>query len=564
MNILLQSRQVIEQLLAELFQVEATSFAHIAVTINTDKDRSFGDISTNAAMVVAKNLKKNPREVAEKLQQALLQSSFGEFLENVNVAGPGFLNILFTAHAWHNQLLLMHKQQADYFKQIGKPKLRYLLEYVSANPTGPLHLGGGRGGIIGDVIANVLKFQGHEVSREYYINDAGNQVKLLGASFKARCLQQLGVNAEFPEGGYAGEYLIAVAQECVAEHGVSLTEQSDDFFITYAKDKLIAVVKKDLIDYGVSYDSWFSEKSLHTDGSVAQALLELEKKDLAYEKDGALWFKAEQFGDAKDRVLRKSSGEMTYIAADVAYHKNKFDRGYDRLIDILGQDHHGYVTRLKATMQALGYPAENLDVIVYQLVTIKENEVAVRMSKRAGNFTQLSDVVDTVGKDCARFFYLNRKADAHLEFDLGVALKKTEENPVFYIQYAYVRTGSVLAKAEQEELLKQYVAQFVPGQDLEKVLFADYSMTEQDYALMRKIVSFTEILAAITHSYQTHVLAYYALELAQVFHNYYAHNRVIELNDIAASRFRLFMIVRVRMLLALSLDLLGLDKPERM
>ena len=562
MNIVGQTRHDITQVVKRLFSADEAILASLDVSINTDKDRSFGDVSSNVAMIIAKSVKRNPREVAQEIKDALLLENHAQRIENIVIAGPGFLNITFSQAAWVAELSSMEQQGGKFFHNPLAKKLRYLLEYVSANPTGPVHLGGGRGGIIGDVIANVLAFLGHDVSREYYVNDAGNQVKLLGACFKARCLQEFGFIQELPEGGYAGEYLIDVAKQCVAEHGKTVLDKSDDFFEEYVKKALLEIIKKDLAEYGVSYDTWFSEKSLHLDGSVSVALQALHDKELAYEKDGALWFKAELFGDSKDRVLRKSNGEMTYIAADVAYHKNKFDRGFDRLIDILGQDHHGYVTRLKATMEALGYPAENLHVIVYQLVTIKENDIAVRMSKRAGNFTQLRDVVETVGKDCARFFYLNRKADAHLEFDLGIALKKTEENPVFYLQYAYVRTGSVLSKAAQEPQLADYVATLHDGNN--ESVFADYVLSEHDLALTRKMLAFTEVLNAVAINYHSHVLAYYALELAQVFHNYYAHNRVIDVENIATSRVRLFMVMRVRALLALCLDLLGLSKPERM
>ena len=562
MNTLIRTRHNIAHLVGKLFGVDNALIATLDFSTNTDKDRSFGDATSNAALIIAKTVKRNPRAVAEEIKSALLQSEQAADFESVEIAGPGFLNITFTQAAWASELMSMHNQGSAFFSKVTTQKLRYLLEFVSANPTGPIHLGGGRGGIIGDVIANVLEFLGHDVCREYYINDAGNQIKLLGACFKARCLQELGVAAELPEGGYAGEYLVDVAKNCVAEHSKALLEQSDDFFEDYAKTELLKIVRRDLSEYGVLYDSWFSEKSLHLDGSVAAALDDLQARDLAYTKEGALWFRSEQFGDAKDRVLRKSNGEMTYIAADVAYHKNKFDRGYDRLIDILGQDHHGYVTRLKATMEAIGYPAQNLDVIVYQLVTIKENDIAVRMSKRAGNFTQLCDVVEAVGKDCARFFYLNRKADAHLEFDLGVALKKTEENPVYYLQYAYVRTGSILEKAAQEAQLVESMKQL--SGNVPTDFFAGYVLSDQDIALTRKIEAFADVLRAVADNYHSHVLAYYALELAQVFHNYYAHNRVIDVQDIKTSRVRLFMVMRVRALLALCLDLLGLSKPERM
>ncbi|MBM3887235.1 arginine--tRNA ligase, partial [Candidatus Dependentiae bacterium] len=415
-----------------------------------------------------------------------------------------------------------------------------------------------------DVLARVLRFVGHRVHTEYYINDAGNQVKLLGQSFKARCYDVLGEPFVFPEGGYAGDYLLPVADACVSTHGKALLKLPDTFFETFAKDALLKFIKKDLEAYGVEFDEWFSEKSLHLDGSVGAAIKLLADKRLAYEQGGALWFKATDFDDDKDRVLRRSNGEMTYIAADVAYHKNKFDRGYDRLVDILGQDHHGYVKRLKATMQALGYPAEHLDIIVYQLVSIKENDELVRMSKRAGTFTKLSDVVETVGKDVARYFYLNRRAEAHLEFDLGVALKRTDENPVFYLQYAYVRTISLLMKAREEAELHGFV-QEVSSPEILAFMLKDIALTSADeVAVYKKIVGLYDVLRGIADAYQTHMLAYYAYELATAFHVYYAQHKIIDREHVEQTKGRLALVCLVQAALGLCLDLLGVEKPERM
>ena len=324
------------------------------------------------------------------------------------------------------------------------------------------------------------------------------------------------------------------------------------------------LIQATLKAYRISFDRWYSEKTLHDSGAIDVALGLLKNKNLAYEREGALWFKSTEFGDDKDRVIKKSNGELTYIAADIAYHKDKFDRGYDVLVDILGHDHHGYVKRLKATMQALGFNADHLDVILYQLVTIKAGGVAVRMSKRAGTFTELQDVIEAVGADVARFFYLNRKNDMPLDFDMETAVKQTDENPVYYIQYAYVRINSLINKAAAEGF-EQWVAELRSG----KLSAAAYDeMTklcgQEEKALLKKIASLQDILFAIAGSYQTHMLSYYALELAQMLHGYYTRNKVIDLKAAEQSKNRLFMVFMVHRTLDLTLDLLGLSKPEKM
>jgi arginyl-tRNA synthetase len=561
MNILATIKHEIIATIKKVFTLDDQRAANVFLVLQLDKEKSFGDLSCNAAMVLAKELGKNPRQLAQELVSAISSP----LIKSVEIAGPGFLNISLTHQAWSGIAHELFDEKNGYFCDTQNKKLNYLIEFVSANPTGPLHLGHGRGGIIGDVLARVLMFLGNAVHKEFYINDAGNQIKLLGVSLKVRCKQALGYQEELPENGYAGDYLVDIAKTCIAEFGDTVWQKDDEFFSSYAKEDLLKLAQHDLKNYGIIFDQWFSEKTLHESGVVEQALDLLKDKGLAYESEGALWFKSTEFGDDKDRVVKKSTGELTYIAADIAYHKNKFDRKFDVLIDILGQDHHGYVKRLKATMQALGYNAESLDVILYQLVTIKENDVAVRMSKRAGTFTKLSDVVDAVGCDVARFFYLNRKADAHLEFDLAIAIKKTEENPVYYLQYAYVRTGSVLAKAEQEQELQAFVQKI--KQTVSRGVLSDelrLNLDPEDINLLKKIVSLQDILHAIATSYQTHLLAYYSSELAHAFHSYYAKSRIIDLADLETSKKRLVMVVLLRQTMELCLDLLGLSKPEKM
>jgi len=350
-------------------------------------------------------------------------------------------------------------------------------------------------------------------------------------------------------------------------------EKEPSFFVDHAKDKLLEVIKNTLQKYGIIFDEWFSEKKLHEDGAVSEILKLLKNKNLTYEHEGALWFKATKFGDDKDRVVKKSSGDVTYIASDIAYHKNKFDRGFDVLIDVLGQDHHGYIKRLKATMQALGYEEKPLNLILYQLVSIKKNDQLVRMSKRTGAFTKLQEIIDTVGKDVTRFFYLNRKAEAHLEFDLETALKKTDANPVFYIQYAYVRTKSLLGKAEEEKYFKEFVQQMQQFclAVKEKNEINVFPLTDilqhigdGEINVIKKIISFVDILKIIETSYQTHLLAYYAWELANSFHTYYANHRIVDTNQPEITKMRLLLAMLVQNTLHINLNLLGVSAPEKM
>lgn len=537
------------QHLKTLFNEIELSDQQMRLHLNVDESKQeFGNLTTSIAMTLAKQLQRAPRAIAQDVV------TFAHpLVEKIDIAGPGFINIYLTDQAFKVLATELYEQKDLFFKPDSLPvRYNYSLEFVSANPTGPLHFGHGRGGIIGDVLGNVLRFMGHTVTKEFYINDAGNQIQKLGESFKIRCMQAAGMDISIPEDGYHGDYLTDLAQDFFAEHGQEVFDKPITFFTEYAKNKMLEQLQKTLKDYGITYDVWFSEKTLHQSGSITQALDVLKKNDLLFEKEDALWFKTTAFGDDKDRVVRKSTGEYTYIAADIAYLKNKVDRGFDNLIFVLGHDHHSYVSRLNAVKNGLGFASTPLDVILYQLVKISENGELVRMSKRAGSGITLQDIIDTVGKDVARFFYLNRKADAQLEFDLGLALKKTEENPVYYVQYAYVRTGSILQKASTDERLRDISA--VDAQYIGK----------QEAFLLKKIIFLEQLLRDITANHQTHLLTYYVLELAQIFHRYYSHVRVLDLQDIPKSRARLLMITLVRDTLATVFGILGISNPDKM
>lgn len=522
-------------------------------TINTDPHKEqFGDLNSNAAMVLAKQIGRNPRDIA----QEIIKNFQHTYLEKLEIAGAGFINGWLTKEALHQLINDAFTQKSAFFKtDHTRQERHYSLEFVSANPTGPLHLGHGRGGIIGDVLGNILTFLGHQVTKEFYINDAGSQIQKLGMSLKIRCQQAAGLDAVLPEDAYHGEYLVRLAHHCVGEYRdfiEDLWQKPDRFFEQFAMEHLLNSIRGTLEQYGIYFDVWFSEKTLHSSGAIDRALELLNKRGYLFEQDGALWFKSTAFGDDKDRVVRKATGELTYVAADVAYMLNKIERGANFLIMVLGHDHHSYVMRLDCVRRALGLEQVPLDVILYQLVKMKAGGALVQMSKRAGTMVTLDEVIEAVGTDVARFFYLHRKADAQLEFDLDLALKKTEENPVYYIQYAYVRINSILAKTTEHGNLQEITA-------------SDSIHSGADEALLiKKIASLKELLETISHNYQTHLLTYYVIELADLFHRYYAHHRVIDPENPAQSRARILLLITLKDTFATIFDLLGISKPERM
>ncbi|MGC2310736.1 MAG: arginine--tRNA ligase [Candidatus Babeliaceae bacterium] len=544
-----QIHQTILAQVKKIFPLIPFTAEDIEINLNTDHHKQeFGDLTTNAALVIAQKIKQNPRAIAEQIIAELKY----EYIDWVEIAGPGFINLFLTTQALQVLARELYQAPEAFFKLNPEdPKTSYLIEFVSANPTGPLHVGHGRGGIIGDVLGTLLKFLGHQVIKEFYINDAGAQMQKLGQSLKIRCQQQLKQAASIPEDGYQGEYLVELAQKCIQENGEKVIEKPESFFTDYAYRHLLENIKKTLTEYGITFDVWFSEKTLHDTGAIEKALAILQKNGYLYEKEGALWFTATQFGDDKDRVVRKNTGELTYVAADVAYLLHKLERVH-HLIMVLGQDHHSYVVRLKAVLQGLGKSPDILDVILYQLVTLKESGQFLRMSKRAGRMVTLEDITKAVGKDVARFFYLNRKADAHLDFDIDLALQHTEENPVYYIQYAYVRTGSIIEKAQTVEILQN-----ISAHDC-------IYLTDNEKLLLKKIVSLKELLKNISHNYQTHLLTYYVIELAHQFHRYYTESRVIDPAFVEQSRGRLVMITLLRNTFALCFNLLGISCPEKM
>jgi arginyl-tRNA synthetase len=550
MNILSTLQQHFQSCIQKHFTVSKKLLHTCTLSLNTDdKRQAFGDLTSNAPLLLAQEVHQPPRTIALALKQAFSHPA----VANIDVAGPGFINIFLTLPAWQEVARTLFLHPDTYFKlEPHEPKHNFSIEFISANPTGPLHFGHGRGGIIGDVHSAILSFLGHRVTKEFYINDAGNQIEKLGESFQERCKQVIGHPYAIPEEGYHGTYLLDMAHEFMMHHDATILQQPISFFASYAKNKLLELIKQTLTDYGITFDVWFSEKTLHESGAIENAVSLLKKKGYCYEKENALWFKSTAFSDDKDRVIKKSTGQWTYAAADIAYLVNKVERRYDRLMMILGHDHHSFAIRLKGFAQALEINPDMLTIILYQLVTMKEDGQVVQMSKRAGTMVTLADVIQTVGKDVARFFYIHRKVDAQLEFDLELALKKNEENPVYYIQYAYVRTRSILEKAAQQ-------LDAVPACDTDA-----FHIGATEVPLLKKMISLRELLITISHNQQPHLLSYYAIELADCFHKYYAAHRVIDPQAPNVTKGRLLLITLLKHNFELVLTLLGLSRPEKM
>jgi len=431
------------------------------------------------------------------------------------------------------------------------------MEFVSANPTGSLHLGHARGAAVGDALCNVLDFAGYEVTREYYINDAGNQVVNLVKSLEARYLQELGQDAEMPEDGYHGEDIKGFAKELVAEKGDSLLSMDPDertaFLRQFGLEKELGKIKRDLNRFRVHFDEWFSETSLYEDGLVEKSLEELKAKGEAYEKDGATWLRTTDYGDDKDRVLVKNDGTYTYLTPDIAYHRNKYERGYDKILNIWGADHHGYVPRMKAAMEALGNDPDKLIVLIAQMVSLFQDGEKVKMSKRTGKAVTMEDLMDEVGVDAIRYFFTMRSMDSHLDFDMDLAVSTSNENPVFYVQYAHARICSVFRQAEEQGV------SLLPLADVNlSVLTA-----EHEYDILRKMGELPQEVSLAAENYAPHRLIRYVYELASLFHSYYRAERVIT-EDANQTQARLALLGAVRTVIANVLRLMGVSAPERM
>lgn len=519
------------------------------IVIEIPKDKDHGDYSTNIAMQLTRTLKNNPRVIAQSIIDAL---NFEEAsIETCEIAGPGFINFVIknTSLAEIIQKVLV---EGDAFGSSNSGQgIKVNVEYVSANPTGDLHLGHARGAAWGDSITRLMNASGYDVCREYYVNDAGNQIVNLGLSLQARYREYLGLPFSLPEDGYHGEDVKNIAIEIAEEYKDAYVEESQEH-IRFFKQKGIEFeldkIKRDLDYFRVHFDVWSSEQSIRDEGKVEKALTLLEEKGLLYEEEGALWFRTTDFKDDKDRVLRKNDGSYTYLVPDIAYHKDKLDRGYDLLVDLLGADHHGYIPRLKASIEALGNNPDKLQVDIIQMVRLVENGEEVKMSKRLGNAVTIRELCDEVGVDAVRYFFVQRAVDTHLDFDLGLARKQSNDNPVYYAQYAHARICSILRQAP----------------DMKEATSFELLTHEKEIALMKYINEFTNVVSDAARNRAPHKVCNYIQKLAQYFHSFYNACKVIDQEHEELSSQRLALLKATKITLKNALYLIGVDAIEKM
>ncbi len=556
------------------------------IQVENTRDKAHGDFASNIALILAKPARRNPRELAQQLCDALPANAS---VEKTEIAGPGFINF-FVSQASTFSVVGEILEQGDAFgRGAANSGPRMQVEFVSANPTGPLHVGHGRGAAYGATVADLLEAAGVEVEREYYVNDAGRQMNILAASVWLRYLEQHEQELTFPSNGYQGYYIRDIAHDLIKDHGDrfnrpvaevfadipadepaggdkenhidALIERAqqllgDDYELVFAAglDSILADIREDLGEFGVNYQEWFSERSLTSSGDVSRALEQLEAKGYLYEQEGNLWFRSTDFGDDKDRVVKRANGQTTYFASDIAYHMNKFERGFDKVVNIWGADHHGYIARVKAAIQAMGYDPDKLEVRLVQFAILYRGSERVQMSTRSGSFVTLRELRNEVGNDACRFFYVTRKADQHMDFDLELAKSESKDNPVYYIQYAHARVCSVLRKLDSEGMAWDQAAGLASLERLE-------SETETD--LVKQLAKYPETLQHAALNFEPHVLANYLRDLAGDFHTWYNGHKLI-IDDAELRNARLTLSVAVRQVLANGLKLLGVSAPEQM
>jgi len=526
------------------------------VRLERPRQAGHGDWATNIAMQLAKPFGMRPRELADKLIDKV---PLGEIVEKAEVAGPGFINFTLASN-WITEAIKSTIAQNENYGRVNSGEGRRIqVEFVSANPTGPLHMGHGRGAAVGDITASILDFAGWNVEREYYINDAGLQMELLGKSAQSRYFEALGRGDEapMPEDGYHGEYMTEIARSFVDKYGDEPAkkplEETVEFFSVETGKIVTEMIRKDLEEFGVTFDVWFSEKSLYDNGQVEPAMEELKKRDYAYEEEGALWFRSTLFGDDKDRVLIRTNGVPTYFTSDVAYLKNKYDRNFEKLIYVWGADHHGYVPRLKSVNKAFGHPDDAVDVLLIQMVNLLRDGKPVQMSKRAGTIITLREIMDEVGVDATRFFFVMRRCDSTLDFDLELAKKATSENPVFYVQYAHARICSIYRELEERGITLPGIEEF----DVSLI------MDQSEINLAKAISRLPEEVAKSADEFAPHRIAYYATELAEAFHSFYNSQRILGVDE-PVMKTRILLMEAAKITLKNVLGLLGVSAPEKM
>lgn len=523
------------------------------IMLETPRNKGNGDYATNIAMQLTKLAKQPPRTIAEAIVAHLDQESAA--IDKIDIAGPGFINITLKKDYLQEVIKLVLNQGENYGRSDAGQKERIQVEFVSANPTGDLHLGHARGASVGDSLCNVLEFAGYEVGREYYINDAGNQIDNLALSVEARYFQALGEECDIPEDGYHGQDIIDIGKRLVEEFGDKYkavpVKERYEFFRSYGLNYELEKLKADLRNFRVLFDTWFSEASLYNSGKIEIALEKLRENGHIFEEEGATWFRSTTFGDDKDRVLIKNDGSFTYILPDIAYHEDKISRGFDTLINIWGADHHGYIPRMKAAIEALGYGRDKLEVIVSQMVHLYKDGERMMMSKRTGKAVTLRELVEDVGLDAVRYFFVMRSGDAQMDFDLDLAVSESSENPVYYAQYAHARISSILRQSEEVNLSAS-------------AKNAALLTAEREIDLLKKIGDFPQVVADAARTRSPHRIATYIQELAATFHSFYNAEKVLDENNKELSEARLALITATRITIANALKLIGVSAPEKM
>ena len=575
-------KKTLSEILEDLYSQVEPEIKNLKISIQDNKEKEHGDLATNIAMVLAKPLKKNPKEIAEEIKQNFV---LDEKIIKIEVAGPGFLNFFLSKDSHGEILEQIQKENKDFGKSSSKQS-KVLIEYVSSNPTGPLHVGHGRGAVFGSVLSSLLEEAGFEVDQEYYVNDFGRQMNILATSVWIRYCQLFSSEIKMMQQGYQGDYLLPVAKKLKDEKSDSLfkieesliqklnSEDQDDEFTDqlveslrvilkeefqyireFALSEILHLIKADLEQCGVHHNAWFSESSLYgndggTDSKVDGSIEELKSRGFIYEEGGAIWFKSSSLGDDKDRVLKRGNGEYTYFASDVAYHLDKYDRGYDRVINVWGSDHHGYLPRVRAAMDACDRDINKLEVIFIQFANLVKAGKKVSMSTRSGDFITLNELMNEVTTEAARFFYINRKADQHLEFDLDLAKEQSKDNPLYYIQYAHARICSVLRKAENE---------FEDFDSVELTLLG----SEKEIEILKLLRQYPQLIERAAKAGEPHLLCYFLRDLSGVFHSYYNSEKfLIEDKELMTSR--LFLLKGVKQVIANGLRVLGIKAPEEM
>lgn len=531
--------------------------AQIAVELDIPKHAGHGDYATNIAMGLTRVLKRNPREIASQILAGLNDSD--GIIQKTEIASPGFINFFIKPTAWYGIIREILQEPDRYGRQNLGEGGKIQVEFVSANPTGPLHIGHGRGAAIGDVLANILQACGYDVQREYYINDAGNQMETLGRSLYYRYQQELGEEIEFPDNHYRGEYMRELARDLIREEGEKFRkaplEEVVTFFTSYAGDHILAGIKDDLDVFGVHFDRWYSERELHSRDAIRKTIEYLRERGYIYESEGAVWFRSTAFGDEKDRVVIRANGASTYFAADLAYHLDKFERGFQSVVDIWGADHHGYIDRMKAGVQALGQGKDDLRVVLVQLVNLLRGGQPVAMSTRGGEFVTLREVTDEVGKDATRFIFLTRRTDSPLDFDLEVAKAQSNDNPVFYVQYAHARLCSIFEVAGERGI--KFDAHEAGDEKLNLL------QVPQEFEIMKMLGEYPEMLSECAKSLEPHYIPYYLHQLVSLFHSYYHDNRILS-DDPELTGARLCLAAAIRDVIRNALGLLGVVAPQKM